>query len=199
MLIVLYVDVSRLDLSGDYALSAYRRGRLSRLGPEDKRRQSLGAELLLNRAARLYEPGIELPLDIICGENGKPGLAGGGFCFSLSHSGGYAAAAVADCELGLDIQMLSHADRKLMERVFTPDEREYVYSAKDADAAFTELWCKKESYVKALGTGLGAGLASFSVMGMPIWHAELEGLHVALCVPGRVGIKPDIFEKIELP
>lgn len=199
MLIVLYADVSRLDTDGEYILSDYRRERLSRTRPPDKRRQSIGAELLLNRAAALYAPDIALPLDIVCNDSGKPELSGKRFFFSLSHSGAYAAAAVSDREAGLDIQTISHADRGLTARFFASDEQEYILHAKSSDAAFTELWCKKESYIKALGAGLSLGLASFSVMNMRgLWYTELEGFSLAVCVPGAETEKPDILKKIEL-
>lgn len=197
MLIVVYADISRLDLEGEYELSGYRRERLSRTRPEEKRRQSIGAELLLNHAARMYVPDVALPLDIVCGRDGKPRLADRRFFFSLSHSGEYAAAAVADTEVGLDIQMLSHGDKRLIKRFFAPDEQEHILRSGSPDAAFTELWCKKESYVKALGMGLGIGLASFSVMNMPsIWHTMIGGLHLAVYMPDSATAKPDVFEII---
>ena len=52
MLRLYYADVAGLDAdAGAYALSDYRRDRLAHIRPPRARRQGIGAELLLNRAA----------------------------------------------------------------------------------------------------------------------------------------------------
>ena len=94
MLEVFYADVSALDLARDIQISTYRQDRLSRQKTDGQRRKCLGAELLLNYAVCRHAPGLTPPLDIVCGEYGKPRLRGGELYFSLSHSGEYAAVAV---------------------------------------------------------------------------------------------------------
>lgn len=200
MLRIYCADVSALDPDGEYTLSEYRRARLSSVRQDAARRSGIGAELLLNHAVRSWRGDFPLPLDIAALEHGKPALRGGEAFISLSHSGTYAAAAVCDEEIGLDIQRNMPLNSALARRFFAPDEQEHIARAEDGALAFTEIWCRKESYIKALGTGLATPLASFSVIGMPdIWHCALGGYQLAVCVLGRTDIAPDVIEKIELP
>ena len=97
------------------------------------------------------------------GESGKPELADVPLRFSLSHSGERCACAVYDRAIGVDIQKRAAADMRILERRFTPREREYVLNSADREAAFTRVWTMKESYVKALGTGIP--LNSFCTIG----------------------------------
>lgn len=200
MLRIYYADFSALDLGDNYPLSLYRAERMKNIKHKAKLRESLGAELLLNYAARELVPDIVLPLDIVCGGMyGKPALKGGAFEFSISHSGDFAAVAVADAVLGLDIQMQRPCNIELARRFFSRDETAALESSVDADAYFTELWCSKESYIKAQGRGLSAGLNKFSVINMPdIWHDKIGDYHFAVCIPGLDNVSPDIITRIEL-
>lgn len=199
MLEVFYADVSALDLVRAIPLSSYRRERLARQKTDSQRRKCLGAELLLNYAVCRHAPGLTPPLDIICGEYGKPRLRGGGLHFSLSHSGEYAAVAVSDEEIGLDIQKDVPYKPAIAARFFTPDEKRRIDMSDDRDAAFTDIWCRKESFVKAGGTGIHTPLGTFSVLEMPwIWHSEIPGYRIAACCLSAMQATPDMFDKIEL-
>lgn len=198
MLRIYYANAQALGEAGEHPLSAYRAERLSKIKPAEKRRESLCAELALNYAALELMPGLKLPLDIVCGEYGKPALRGGEFEFSLSHSGGLAAVAVSDAVLGLDIQEERPCNMALVKRFFAPDEIVALERSENKNAYFTELWCRKESYIKARGRGLSAGMNNFSAIAMPdIWHGVVEGVHFAVCIPGRHGLCPDAIKKIE--
>ena len=199
MLRIYYADVSGLDPAGDYALSEYRRARLASVRQDASRRCGIGAELLLNRAIIDWRSDFPLPLDIVTLEHGKPALRGGEIYIGLSHSGTYAAAAVCDEDFGLDIQRNMPPNIALARRFFAADEQEYIACAADAGLAFTEIWCRKESYIKALGTGLGTGQNSFSVLDMPwLWYGEDGIYHFAVCSRSGVYLQPEKFEKKEL-
>lgn len=181
------------------ALTAYRQQRLATLQNERARRQSLGAELMLYRALQDWAPELPWPPELLVDSQGKPRLKEGDLFFSLSHSGSWAACAVARQELGLDIQEKRLGTEALMNRCFTAEEREFVRRSPDPAAAFTELWCKKESRIKAVGGSIFDGLSSFSVLDSP-WEyrcGSLEGLFYAVCIPGSSGEELEIH-RIEL-
>lgn len=200
-----YADARALPLSAEAAsLSDYRRARLAGLKSELARRESLGAELLLRRA--LGAPEGE-PLRIGVRDGGKPFLPDREVFFSLSHSGGFVLCALSDRELGADLQRERRWNESVARRCFAPPEREWILSAADRDAAFHQVWAMKESYIKALGTGLSLPLNSFSVPldGLPgencggwrFWHTCREGLHFALCSRGEP--RPELFEEVRFP
>lgn len=171
-------------------LSEYRKNRLSRLVREEDRRESITAELLLNFALR----GIcDAPLNVSCGEKGKPFIKGCSRHFSLSHSGGRVLCAVAEVPLGADIQKTGGYKPAVVRRFFAPEEQEYIARAEDRDLAFTSVWALKESYIKATGEGLSCPLNSFSVVnggeiGLPGFGLDfftIDGYCIAVCVPGH--------------
>ncbi len=200
MLKIYYADISNVDINKPYPLSDYRCGRLKSISNQTKCREGIGAELLLNYALKDICPALKLPPDIDTLEHGKPVLRGGDVQFSLSHSAGVAAVALCDSPVGVDIQVKTRYNAALARRFFCENERLYIERREDKDAAFTEIWCAKESYIKALGTGLNTALGSFSVIEMPCVRAFDIGVYMlAVCASGYEKIEPDLIEKIELP
>ena len=160
----LYISGIDPSAAADEAeFSRYRLEKLRAAKNPARRSEGICAERLLIYALRDIMPGIELPPEIVTRESGKPELADVPLCFSLSHSGEYCACAVYDRAIGVDIQKRAAADMRILERRFTPQEREFVMNSADMDAAFTRVWTMKESCVKAYGTG--QPLASFCTVG----------------------------------
>lgn len=88
-------------------------------------------------------------------ESGKPFCKShGDIHFSISHSGDYFAVAISEKEVGIDIQILKNPDDKLIGRVCCENEKLFVNASENKEKAFTEIWTKKEAYLKALGTGI---------------------------------------------
>lgn len=116
-------------------------------------------------------------LRFTCNPYGKPGLAGGGCAFNLSHSRGYALYAFGDIDVGCDIEF--HDPRfladKIPERLFSAAEvRELrAYPDERQTAAFFDAWTRKEAYIKARGLGLALSLDSFDVSLAPSEHPSL--------------------------
>lgn len=94
-------------------------------------------------------------------ESGKPYCKSHlGIHFSLSHSEDFLALAVGDKEIGIDIEKIREAKEKLIKRVCCENEKQKIFSSENPDKAFTEIWTKKEAYLKALGTGIDRELTS---------------------------------------
>lgn len=149
-------DISTLDIQTALeCVSEYRREKALRINNELKRRQSLGAELLLQKAV-----GRDC-ISYCIGENGKPFFPDSDICFSLSHSGVYAVCAVSDREVGVDIEAPRANSLKLAKRFFTQSESEAISSCDVPDKEFCRYWVRKEAYIKAIGKGLACPLNSF--------------------------------------
>nr|WP_298101088.1 4'-phosphopantetheinyl transferase superfamily protein [uncultured Shinella sp.] len=94
---------------------------------------------------------------------GKPALAGGPE-FSLSHSAGRALLAMAEHQLGIDIEIGTrsvHAD--WFEPVWSRAEKARLGAASLSNAHLLAIWRRKEAVVKALGKGLSQPLADVVV------------------------------------
>jgi 4'-phosphopantetheinyl transferase len=111
--------------------------------------------------------------------HGKPYLAsaaeGAAIQFNLSHADDAVVFAFSrDAEVGVDVERIrpiAQAD-EIAARFFSARERSAFMQAAEKsykDEAFLALWTRKEAYLKAIGTGLGAPLASFSV---PVSHVR---------------------------
>lgn len=108
-----------------------------------------------------------LPLRYRYTDQGKPYLADyPDLYFNLSHSGNVAACAVADCEVGMDVQVYGKGREAVAKRFFTGQEQEMLQRAKEEgrfEEVFFSLWSIKESYLKYTGLGMKMGLDSFDI------------------------------------
>ncbi len=86
--------------------------------------------------------------------NGKPFLQDyPKIFFNISHCHRGIACAVMDKPVGIDIEEIQF-DGDLAKVIFNPEELEAVRSADDSAVKFTELWTRKESFLKLTGEGL---------------------------------------------
>lgn len=201
MLKVYYADISRLKCEPDEKwMSSYRLDRLIHMKHKESRQQGIGAELLLNHAVREVRPHQPLPLDIIKGRDGKPGCPGLDLFFNISHSANITACCISDKEVGLDVQKKVLFNEKLARREFTDSEIKYIFSSADQDSAFTRIWARKESFLKAQGCGLRFPMSNFSVLpgeytdsGYSVWDRFTGDFCFAVCVKGRMISEPEII------
>ena len=87
-----------------------------------------------------------------------------GIHYSVSHSGNWWGCLMAEEPVGFDLEV--HREKVNFEKIamrFFADE-EYAYILSHGINAFFSIWVRKEAYVKYLGSGLGEGLSSFSVV-----------------------------------
>lgn len=157
--------IARVDelLPGDFAFTAalaelpdWRRRKCESLKFAADRRRSVAVWLLLKEL--LAKRGFDASaLEVVQSDNGKPSFKDiPGLYFSLSHAESRVMAAVADFPVGCDIEKVAPIRKDVAEAVLTPAE------LKSGD--FYRLWVRKESYVKALGTGISFDLKSISVL-----------------------------------
>jgi 4'-phosphopantetheinyl transferase len=128
---------------------------------EADRQRSLAAGILLQKG--LSDLGVlEEAANIAYGEHGKPYIKGKPeIRFNLSHAGNYALAGFGEKPLGVDIERIGRVKKGIAKRFFTKKEQEYLekLSGEEREEGFTKLWTRKESFVKAIGTGLSFGIS----------------------------------------
>lgn len=122
---------------------------------------------------------------------GKPFLPDhSGLQFNLSHSGRWVAIAWGHSPVGIDVETISMDESKLRlaRRFFHPEEQAYLFAAEGPEQArrFFEIWTRKESYLKYLGTGIQRSLSDFSVLQLPdvdFFTLQLKDAALSLCAP----------------
>lgn len=145
------------------SVSGERREKTLRLVPREKRNSSLAAGLAVPLALKAC--GYDGNAEISFGLYGKPYFKQPqGLFFNISHSADWTVIALSDSEVGVDIQFKRPVDVNSAARAFTPAERGQIEAAGEAaQELFYRYWTAKESYLKAIGTGLNQPLSSFSV------------------------------------
>ena len=161
---IILVKTSEIKESDLASLSFARQEKANRYVKEKDRLLSLAAGIALDKG--LQEYGLkEKDATILTDEHGKPYLKDyQNIHFNLSHSGDLALAAFDEKEIGCDIERIRPLKEDVAKRCFSKEEQEYISKAKDKDEAFTRIWVYKESFIKALGIGLGMDLSSFSAI-----------------------------------
>ena len=146
-------------------LDVSRRAKADRFRFEKDKRLSVAAGALLQYALQMenvWEPSIDVT------SNGKPYLVGEeSLHFNLSHSEGMVMCAIAEKEVGCDVEKKAVLDRRLAEYVMTEHELDRIYGLeKDTEQQemLFRLWTLKESYMKATGLGIGLEPKSFGMI-----------------------------------
>ncbi len=185
MLRVFLADISGIALCQDTSeFSEYRLAKLKKLHSEQKIRQSIGAELLLIYALKQIVSDVVLPHEILCDDNMKPYFENSTLHFSLSHSGDYAACALSDKAVGIDIEHELKYNEKLAGRFFSEAEQAFLNASCDKDRVFARIWTAKESALKFWGIGLQKKLSDIDTQcsaDYSIFYNETESVTISVC------------------
>jgi len=123
----------------------------------DKKACILAYRLLEKGLAERY--GTVNPISFVYNENGKPYLREyPDIFFSISHSESSVICALADFEIGADIESIRPYDMKMAELICGDDELEQLSVSDAPERLFCRFWTEKESYAKAKGDGVAHAL-----------------------------------------
>ena len=159
------------------ALPEWRRKKCDAFRFDADKRRSVAAWLL---AARLLkESGFDAgSSEVAENEFGKPFFtASGAPRFSLSHAGEMVMAAVADEEVGCDVELVAPVQDGVPQGCLTAEELAFLENRADREREFCRLWVRKESALKALGTGFLREPCGYSVLA----DAAPEGVMISDC------------------
>lgn len=91
-------------------------------------------------------------------ENGKPYVQIGGVHFSVSHTDGLVACAVADSPVGIDCEKIKERKKedicRFAKRFFVENELKIIEASGFDSKEFFKLWTGKEATIKKLGTNM---------------------------------------------
>lgn len=132
-----------------------RQEQLRRLRRADDRLRSLCADHLaremLGQRLKLPRNALHFTLD----PSGKPVLLGHCLHFNLSHSGDFAACAVHEEPVGIDLEALRPIRPELCKKVCASTELAYVFPQGNFNSQrFLQLWTAKEAVLKQRGSGI---------------------------------------------
>lgn len=139
-----------------YNLSTERKKRMQKYMNTKAKKQCIVSEILVKYILEKNN----IPYDISYNRYGKPLVDS--INFNVSHSEDWVVLAVSSRNVGVDIERI--VDEAIGNDFFSSEELDYIIKGNQCDyyKRITEIWTKKESYLKYLGTGLYKDLDSFS-------------------------------------
>lgn len=171
------------DEEYENCLGLMEKSRLERVGSithEETRRMTVFAEW---KAKNIIAKTLKIPLEKVqfyYSEKGKPLLDGGSLHFSISHSGRWAAVAVDDSPVGIDIEVLKPLNPHIKKRICTDNDLEFLsHSKDDENTNFFKIWTAKEAYFKKEGTGI-TNFKSISYKDLSPLHFCEDGLIITV-------------------
>lgn len=131
-----------------------------------RREKWIGKRLLYSVLTRFFNWDSEA-VQLYTNEHGKPYLkkTDSPLFFNISHSGDFVVCAFSDTEIGVDIERINEARLAVAGRFFHPEENQELLNCPEEkrNELFFRYWSGKESFLKYMGTGLSASLASFFI------------------------------------
>jgi len=137
----------------------FRKEKIEKFTNNESKIQSLASFILLKIA--LIQNGYNDEIVFEYKKNSKPYLKDSNFYFNISHSGEYVICALANEEVGCDIEKkIDRNFSSLFLEIYSSQDLENHGRSKDD---FYKVWSVKEAYLKYLGQGLGIHMRSISV------------------------------------
>lgn len=143
-------DLSEEEYTAAYnSLSPSKKEHIDRQKATADKKRSLAAEILIKNYL-CNDLNMENPI-IKRAESGYPYIFNSKLHLSIAHSKEYVVFCIDDKPIGIDIEEINPITARLVERVCTKEEAEYVA---DNAERFFEIWTAKEAYFKMLKTGI---------------------------------------------
>lgn len=144
----------------EYAYEKFRIEKIKELADANSFEYAKGQENDAMSSRELFPE--KLP-EVRAGLKGKPEFVfpegkGPELHFNLSHSGNYVICAMADFEVGADVQMRTRIRESLLQRFCSEEERVCMDKCggdKQRETIFARIWAPKEAVTKLTGYGIG--------------------------------------------
>lgn len=165
-------------------LSEEKRAKARKFYRQEDRIRAVAADALARWCLCRKLPAVNPELRFGTNAYGKPHLTAPrtGVHYNVTHSGCWVAAAVAEAEVGIDVEQIHRVELDIAERFFSAAEKQDLFSLPPEKRLdyFFDLWTLKESYIKAVGKGLSIPLDSFAIRrrGKGVFGLEPQPTHV---------------------
>ncbi|MGI9436967.1 MAG: 4'-phosphopantetheinyl transferase family protein [Geminicoccaceae bacterium] len=171
------------------------RQRADRFRFEKHRRSYIAARGMLRRVLANRLGMSPAAIRFAYGQHGKPRLdydAHGPCQFNLSHTSNVAAVAMSnDLVLGIDVEDETFSDLSIADTILAGDElKRFRALPKDARApSLMRAWTRKETVLKALGTGFSVEPVQLEISFEPSVPSRLLALHLSAPEPHRWSVQ----------
>lgn len=150
---LIIADIKKMALSPEVILPQIAPcyvGKYHRFKVEQEARQEMVTGYLLRKYLGVCEDG-----QLCVNAKKKPYLSKGKPFFNISHSENYVVLAIADCEVGVDIEKIRPFHEATARRIFKEEQLLQLQQLEGArrDEAFSKMWTGCEAVLKLYGAG----------------------------------------------
>ncbi|MBQ8451747.1 MAG: 4'-phosphopantetheinyl transferase superfamily protein [Clostridia bacterium] len=140
--------------------------------------------------------GFSENVDFVYGKNGKPSIPGK-LNFNISHSGNIMVVAVAEAEIGVDIEKNVKPSKELVDRILSENEQD-DYN-KFGEKEFTKLWTQKEGYIKYYGGTIADGMKHIltDTHMVEFFFYDFKNYQICVCLTSKIRPTDSIKKRIE--
>lgn len=161
---------------------------------KDRKRRLLGRFLL---QAMLNDTQTGSLSDVQTDRLGKLYLEDGP-AFNISHSGDFVVLAFSlekEVKIGVDVELIRELELNAVAKtVYDTEELEYLAQSTDREHTFFELWARKESILKACGSGFSIGARTVNCLTKKevlqekfhFWPVNIDAGHACCIASNRV-------------
>lgn len=116
-----------------------------------------GIALLEEKLQKVFN--LELINENYCyTQNGKPYLRDSNINFNISHCNDVVVVVISNKNIGVDIEDIKSFNKFVAKKILTDNEKIGLLTSNNKNEYFFKLWTLKESFLKAIGTGLSYGM-----------------------------------------
>ena len=151
---IIIADIEKISCKEEWILSQIAQRYVEKY-QKHKRETDKKQELIAGYLLKEYL-GVENDAQLVMNKNGKPMLVDARKHFNLSHSGKYVVLAIADQEVGIDIERVRPYHEATAKKIFSNEIQNAMSElcGEEKDRIFTQLWTELEAKLKVKGIDL---------------------------------------------
>ena len=166
--IIWKIDETEEELRASLSHPEYFAAKIANLKPGSRRMLEI---LAVRRALKELFYGEEQ--EVFYDEDGRPSLAAGKPCISISHTQGYAAVITSDVSVGIDIERIGSRVERVVSHFLKPEETVTLALYAGQVPALHLAWSAKEAAYKILGRAYFDLQKLTTITGIDIAHKTL--------------------------
>lgn len=163
------LPVENIEIDGYMSLLSYDEIEKSRrFRNQEDAKLFLAGKIFTKKLLAFYNAVSTEEIKLIKEKNGKPVLPAGIYMpvrhFNISHTRDMLALAFSKTPVGIDIERFKEIDyHAIIKDIYTDAEKANLNNATDPVLQFYKIWTRKESYLKATGSGITNNLQQIDV------------------------------------
>lgn len=190
---IIIADIEKISCKEEWILSQIAQRYVEKY-QKHKRETDKKQELIAGYLLKEYL-GVENDAQLVMNKNGKPMLVDARKHFNLSHSGKYVVLAIADQEVGIDIERVRPYHEATAKKIFSNEIQNAMSKlcGEEKDRIFTQLWTELEAKLKVKGIGFSKEWENEKAKEYFIETRCIDEYYVSLATEEKISVEIEWF------